>query len=290
MFEKNRMTSLLLTILFGTLVIIAFKIISILRLDLNQVITFNYFVAASFGFIFWDAPINFVLWQSMPWFEYSIVIGVFFILTYKLFGLSSDKAGLAITAVASKMSVVIPVMAGFLFFHDHVSLYKTIGILFVLLAFYFIFKTEKGIKINRQFILLPLLLLLGNGINDSLVKFTQHFYLNNDEGLFLSFIFLVALLIGMIYLFFSQFIKGKFFTMKNLLGGLILGSLNYWGAWFFIKSMDIFQASFLFPVVNVGIVCLSALISFIIFKENLSRTNWLGILLAVIAIILVSIG
>ncbi|MCB2207643.1 MAG: EamA family transporter [Bacteroidetes bacterium] len=284
------MAALLLTILFGTLIIIAFKVISILKLDLNQIITFNYFVAAGFGFLMWDAPLDFGLWQSMPWFELSIIIGVFFILTYKLFGLSSDKAGLAITAVASKMSVVIPVLAGFILFHDHLSVLKVVGILLVLLSFYFIFKPEKGLKINRQFILLPLLLLLGNGINDSMVKYTQHFYINHDEGLFLSFIFLVALGIGLIYLFFSQFIKGKFFTLKSLLGGLILGSLNYWGAWFFLKSMAAFQASFLFPVVNVGIVSLSALISFIIFRENLSKTNWLGILLAIVAIMLVSLG
>lgn len=90
--------------------------------------------------------------------------------------------------------------------------------------------------------------------------------------------------------FFSQFIKGKFFSIKSLIGGLILGSMNYWGAWFFIKSMAAFQASFIFPVVNVGIVSLSALISFIIFKENLSKTNWLGILVAIMAIILVSLG
>ncbi len=284
------MAALLLTILFGTLIIIGFKLISILKLDLNQVITINYLVAASYGFIIWDAPLDFGVWKSMPWFELSIIIGVFFILTYKLFGLSSDKAGLAITAVASKMSVVIPVLAGFLLFQDHLSILKIVGILLVLLSFYFIFKPEKGLKINRQFIMLPLLLLLGNGINDTMVKYTQHFYINNDEGLFLSFIFLVALGIGIVYLFFSQFIKGIFFSFKNLLGGLILGSMNYWGAWFFIKSMALFESSFLFPVVNVGIVSLSALISFIIFKENLSKTNWLGILMAIIAISLVSLG
>lgn len=138
------MAALFLTILFGTLIIIAFKVISIMRLDLNQVITINYLVAAGFGFLIWDAPLNFGLWQSMPWFELSIIIGVFFILTYKLFGLSSDKAGLAITAVASKMSVVIPVLAGFLLFHDHLSVLKIVGILLVLLSFYFIFKPEKA--------------------------------------------------------------------------------------------------------------------------------------------------
>ncbi len=167
---------------------------------------------------------------------------------------------------------------------------KITGIILVLVAFYLIFKPEKGLRINRHFILLPFLLLLGNGINDSLVKYTQHFYMNNDEGLFLSFVFLIAFIIGFVYLFFSQFIKGRYFSIKSVIGGIVLGSLNYWGAWFFIKSMEVFQASFLFPVVNIGIVSLSAVASFIIFKENLSKINWIGILVAILAILLVSLG
>ena len=177
------MLELLLTIIFGTFVIIFFKVISILKLDVQQIITINYLVAASFGFIIWNEPLSVELWQAKPWFWLSIIIGVFFIVTYRLFGYSSDKAGLAITAVASKMSVIIPVMAGFLVFHDHISLLKISGILLALISFYLIFKPEKGLKINHNFILLPLLLLVGNGINDTMVKYTQHFYLHNDENL-----------------------------------------------------------------------------------------------------------
>jgi len=284
------MPELILTIFFGALIIIVFKLISILKLDVTQIITLNYLVAVSFGFLIWDQPLSFGVWQSKPWFEFSIIIGVFFIITYRLFGFSSDKAGLAITAVASKMSVIIPVLAGFLLCHDHVSLLKITGIILVLVAFYLIFKPEKGLRINRHFILLPFLLLLGNGINDTLVKYTQHFYINNDVGLFLSFVYLTAFIIGIVYFFFSQVLKGRLFSLKSIVGGIVLGSLNYWGAWFFIKSMVVFQASFLFPVVNIGIVSLSALASFIIFKENLNKTNWLGILVAILAILLVSLG
>jgi drug/metabolite transporter (DMT)-like permease len=284
------MIELLLTIIFGTLVIIVFKVISLLKLDVQQIITINYLVAALFGFIIWNEPLSIELWYSKPWFGLSIIIGIFFIVTYRLFGYSSDKAGLAITAVASKMSVIIPVLAGFLVFRDHISLLKITGILMALLAFYLIFKPEKGLKINKQFIVLPLLLLLGNGINDTMVKYTQHFYLRNDEGLFLSFIFLVALIIGIIFLSVTQFSKGRFISFKSILGGVVLGSLNYWGAFFFIKCMEQFQSSFLFPVVNVGIVGFAAIVSFLIFRENLSKLNYLGIIIAIMAILFVSLS
>ena len=62
------MLELLLTIIFGTFVIIFFKVISILKLDVQQIITINYLVAASFGFIIWNEPLSFELWQAKPWF------------------------------------------------------------------------------------------------------------------------------------------------------------------------------------------------------------------------------
>jgi drug/metabolite transporter (DMT)-like permease len=284
------MTELFLTILFGTMIITGFKVLHLLKMDALQVITVNYLVAVAYGFSVWQEPFSLTIWTSKPWFEISIIIGVFFILTYFLFARSSEKAGLAITAVASKMSVVLPVMAGFLIFGDRVSVQKVTGVLLTLAAFYLIFLPKKGLKIDYRFVLLPLLLLLGNGMNDVLVKYSEYFYLNQDEGLFLSFIFFVALIIGLVALFFKQFIKGRFITLKNLTGGIILGSLNYWGAYFFLIAMEKYQASFLFPVVNVGIVGLSAIVSYLIFKEKLNKMNWVGILIAIIAIILVSMG
>ena len=281
---------LLLTILFGTMIITGFKVMYLLKLDVFQAITVNYLVAVLFGFTVWNAPFSFAIWSSKSWFGISIIIGVFFILTYVLFARSSEKAGLVITAVASKMSVVIPVLAGFLLFGDNLNIQKITGIVLTLAAFYLIFLPEKGLRIDYRFILLPFLLLLGNGMNDVLVKYAQHFYLDRDEGLFLSFVFFVALIIGVVVLFFKQFIKGKFITLKSLLAGIILGSLNYWGAYFFLVSMERYQASFLFPVVNVGIVGLSALVSYVVFKEKLSKINWIGIIIAIIAISLVSMG
>lgn len=288
--KTGGVVELLLTILFGTMIIAGFKVMYLLKLDIFQAITVNYLVAVLFGFTVWNAPFSFTIWLSKPWFELSIIIGVFFIVTYVLFARSSEKAGLAITAVASKMSVIIPVLAGFLLFGDNLNTQKIAGIVLTLVAFYLIFLPEKGLRIDYRFILLPFLLLIGNGMNDVLVKYTQHFYLNLDEGLFLSFVFFVALLIGVIVLFIKQFVKGRFITLKSLLAGVVLGSLNYWGAYFFLMSMEHYQASFLFPVVNVGIVGLSAMVSYLVFKEKLSKINWVGILIAIIAITLVSMG
>jgi drug/metabolite transporter (DMT)-like permease len=54
--------------------------------------------------------------------------------------------------------------------------------------------------------------------------------------------------------------------------------------------MEYFDSSLMFPVRNTGIVVLSALAGYFVFNEKLNRTNWTGILLAVVAILLVAAG
>jgi uncharacterized membrane protein len=49
------------------------------------------------------------------------------------------------------------------------------------------------------------------------------------------------------------------------------------------------SSSVIFPVNNMGIVLLSALLAWIVFKEKLSPVNWTGIVLSVVAIIMIAI-
>ena len=76
--------------------------------------------------------------------------------------------------------------------------------------------------------------------------------------------------------------------LRNIIGGMILGFLNFGTTYYLIMAMGVFQSTVLFPVQNVGIVVLSALAGFIIFKEKLSVINWIGILLSIIAILLIA--
>jgi uncharacterized membrane protein len=48
------------------------------------------------------------------------------------------------------------------------------------------------------------------------------------------------------------------------------------------------ESSTLFTINNVGIVMLSTLVGLLVFKEHISRKNWIGIGLAIVSIILVT--
>ena len=77
---------------------------------------------------------------------------------------------------------------------------------------------------------------------------------------------------------------------KNILAGIALGIPNYGSIYFLIKALDMhnLESSVIFPVNNVGIVALSVVCARILFNENLSLKNIVGVILAIISIALMN--
>ena len=284
------MLYLILAILTSSAIVVIFKLFDRYNINNIQAITTNYAIAAVLGFITAPGIISTNAIIVATWFPFALIVGITLILVFNVFALSSQKAGVAITAVSSKMSVVIPVTIGILFYHDVINIWIITGIIISLLAFYLTFKKEENVKLNKKYILLPLLLFIGNGSNDSLLKHSQKFYIGDETELFLSTAFLFSFIIGAIVLLIDILKNNRTLRIKNFAAGIILGLLNYASTYFFVKGLSHFQSSVFFPVFNVSIVCIAALVGYFIFREKLSKTNWLGILLALAAILIIALA
>lgn len=286
------MIFLVLTIIQSTAIFVVMKLFNRFKIDNWQAITVNYIVASAFGFLIYDGKISYDIVVEKDWFEFAMLLGLTFIATFFIFALSSQKVGVALTSVASKMSVVIPVVAGLILLSESITLLAAVGVIIALLAFYLTLGSGKNRSFPKKYIIFPLLLFLGNGINDTLMKYTEHHYVanNNDLILFLSVIFISSLVLGFSITLIRYF-RTKFkFHFRNILAGIILGMLNFGSTFYILKSMGEFDSSVVFPIANAGIVSLSALVGYLLFREKLSKQNWLGILLALLAILLIAIG
>jgi len=215
-------------------------------------------------------------------------MGLSLIISFNLFALSAQKAGVTVTAISSRMSVVIPVILGFLIFGDTAGFIKIAGIIIGLVAFYLTSKKEKNIRINKSYLFLPLLLFLMVGTNDSLMKAAEHFYITTDFVPFLATSFGFALNFGLIIFIFKSVKYKNAIEIKNVIAGIILGLLNWYSTLFVLKGLDIYQVSVFIPLYNVGLVASASLAGFLIFREKLSKINIAGIVLAIIAIILIA--
>lgn len=282
------MIYLILAILTSTLIIITFRLFEQFRINTLQAITINYFVASVFGYLSQAGGFSFAEIPAQSWFGVALVIGVTLIVAFNLFALSARYAGVSVTAISSRMSVIIPVALGFLLFEDTAGALKIAGIIVALVAFYFTSKRDKAITINPKYVYLPLLLFLAVGLNDSMMKVAEHFFINGDFVVFLATAFGVALLLGIVVLVVRE--KSLRFQFRNIVAGVILGLLNWFSTLYFLKGLDLFEVSFFVPVYNVGVVALASTLGFVLFSEKPTIPKLVGIGLAVLAIVLIANG
>lgn len=283
------MIYLFLSLLFSLLIVIVFKIFPYYKIKVSQSIIINYVTASICGFISMGEIPTIEFYTAPSWFYISLISGLFLILVFHVFAASAAKAGVAITAVSSKMSVIIPVIAGFFLFNESMPLLKITGIVLVMFSFYLIFKNPQGYSLNKRHLILPLLLFIGNGINDSVLKYAQfnHFHAPKDSVHFLTSAFSVSCVLGLLFFLVQMTFRKEKIHLKSLLAGIGLGLLNWFSTLFFLNGLELVDVSIFIPVFNAGIVILGALSGMILFREKLHRVNIIGIILSVVAISLI---
>ncbi|MGC8865205.1 MAG: EamA family transporter [Bacteroidales bacterium] len=279
-----------IALFFSSLIVITFKLIVRFRLQLLPVVFVNYITATLLGL---SSTHAFFVGQNLVklgWFPYALAGGLLFIITFLLMGISTRHAGLAITSVAGKMSVVIPVAMGFLLLSERPTPLKVSGIFMALMAFYFVFGIRKDTspETRHQLSIFPLLLFLSTGLGDSLIKYAQVHAIGNDFLPFLTVVFGVCLLLGILLLGYQNAWNNENRNWKNLLAGVALGSFNWYSTVFLLQAMQSMEASVIFPAFNAGMVAIASLSGTLLFGEKLRPLNWLGIFMAIAATLLVA--
>lgn len=281
--------SIFVSILFG----ISFKLIAVTKTNSFQAIIINYIVAGSLGFLTTKSNVTPLNAPEQPWFYFALGLGLVFIGSLFVIAETTAKLGISVAQVANRMSVVIPISLAILFYGDSLTALKIIGIVLAIIAVYLVsHKQNSDTPQQKNWWLFPLIIFICSGIIDSTINYAQRNLLNDTNfDAFLSTIFSTAFLFGMIVLLYQLIIKKEKFQFKSIPAGIILGVINYGTMFFIIKALNskILEPSALFPINNLSILTLSTIISVIVFKEKLSKKNWLGIALSLMAILILGL-
>ncbi len=290
---------LILCILSATSIFVVFKTIDRLGIPSFPIIVINYLVATILGFLINPRQISPASIREMEWLPISVIIGVMFIILFFIIAFSSRKAGISVTTVASKMSVIFPILFSLIIDpSDRLTIIKTAAIICTLCGVSLtVYKPFRG-TLNLSAIYIPLILFVGMGVVDSMVKYAQHNFVNdNDTVLFSAILFLNAFVTGIIVLpFFPKFHRS--FLNPTIWGwGMLLGIVNFGSIFFLVRALNYMSpsgsgidSSVIFGMNNIGIVGLSVLLGLWIFRERLRPINWLGIILSAVAILFFALG
>ncbi|MCX8148626.1 EamA/RhaT family transporter [Thermaurantimonas aggregans] len=250
----------------------------------------NYLVALALGLMVDSGS---VLKNSrLDFWPYVILIGFLFITLFGLMAKVTQEYGVAVVSVAVKMSLAIPVVFSLVYFQERLSILNGVGILLAFPALLLSVVNTSGSNGRVQIGFMPIVLFIGSGILDALLKYVQQVHLTEEtSALFSALCFGSAFVFGAATLIGRRILKGDtLMDMRSFIGGIALGIPNYGSIYFLVRALQLpgMDGSRAFPINNMGIVILSALVSVLIFKEKITTAKRLSIFLAVTAIVLMS--
>ena len=286
------MIYLILSILFSTSILVWFKFIEKQQQNILIAIIVNYIVAVIAGILLNYNKIDYEAVDIASWWHFALIMGILFIINFMVMALSIKKAGISATSVATKMSVIIPMLFSIVFYSENLGLLKLCGIIIALLAvFLSVMKKPEKKAFSFKYALFPIYLFLGSGLIDSLIKFSQDKHIDeNNISIFSASIFGVSAISGIIFLLFRFRKYKKLINPQVIFSGTILGLLNFGALYSIIKALESSKiaSSSVFLINSVSIVGLSVLIAVLFFREKPGIMNWIGIALSIIAIFILT--
>ncbi|MDG1477211.1 MAG: DMT family transporter [Vicingaceae bacterium] len=286
------MIDIVLTIVAFNVLIIFFKLFPKYGIDNLQALIINYFVAGGLSLYFSEQSFSFEYILASSWIYHAVIIGILFIVTFNLYATGTQKVGIAITTIANKLSLLIPVgIALILYPNEHITFLKVIGFILAIVGIYLSSTQQKKLSFDKKYIWLIILVFVGQGIADSIFNNAQKTVVNEaDKGLFFMCLLFMAGLSGIIILLGKSIKEKPQIKFKNLFAGLLFGLPNYITITLFFGALENsgLAATQVYPIISMGVVILSALVGLILFKEKLSLRNWIGLGFAIWSIFVIT--
>lgn len=278
---------LLFSVLCSVSVGILFKIAKRYSVSFQQVINWNYVIAITLCYLFYQPEISAVN-ANAPWPVYTI-LAILLPTIFLILAASVRHIGIVKTDIAQRFSLFIPILIAYFVFKEAISPLKFCGLFIGFTAIFLTLYKKESRQDNQNNWLYPAIVLLGFGTIDVFFKqIASYKEIPYTTSLFV--VFCGALVVSTAITLYKTVFKKEQLNRLSLLFGVLLGLLNFGNILFYLKAHKALadNPSTVFATMNFGVILLGSLVGIIVFKEKISRTNYIGIILALIAIIVIT--
>ena len=291
------MLYLVASILLSVMLLLNFRIFPRFGVNTTQAIILNYPVCFLTGLLLMPAGQSFSLDLSQIWTWMALALGVGFIITFLLSGASTQQSGITATSLANNLSLVIPVtfsllvLGGGKVFDGFNYLGLVLALVAVGLSTYK--APERGATSQTvNTIWLPIAVFLMYGLTNTVINYMNVRYItatNQTIPVTLTMV-LGAIIAGVVLLVVRLIRDRERIEGRNLVAAISLGIPNFLSFYTLLLALSAFggNGAFVYPVYNIGVILVAALMAALFFKEKLSLLNKIGLGLAVLAIGLIS--
>jgi len=287
------MIYLLLALAGSGVIPVLFRAFETWRINLFWAIPVNYLACITIGSVLAQGRFGAMAMATQPWIWLAAVQGFLLAVNFFLLARTAQRAGVAIAALASRVSVAVPAFLAFFLYGDSLTLMKVAGLAAALVALYLCTAPERGTAQQSSRLLqnLPVLVFVTFGCYFSILKYLQTHYL--DASMYHAYVmcgfifaFATAITIG----FTKGVIARAEFRLRHVVAGLFLGMVNYLAVYALLRVLALqgWESSQIFPIYSVGVVAVSAVLAVLLFKERLSRQKTFGLAVGMLAVILLN--
>lgn len=278
---------LLLTIISSTSIALILKYSDTRKGEPIVLLAGNYLVASLIGFAL--LTLNDGKIFSVQTLLYGSGLGFLFVLSFFVYAKAISYAGTGLATTSSRLSVIIPILFSIIIFNELPNELHLFGFLFTVITFIFFYFSVKENSSNSDGVvkyLLLFLVLIGIGINDFAIKVFKGWKPEQEEPFFVFFIFSSAFVYTLIFII-TKKVKIK---KETAILGMFLGIPNVFSTIFLLAALSFLPAILVYPFVNVGIILLTTVLAFLIWKEKLNRRGVLALASGLLAILFLSLG
>jgi drug/metabolite transporter (DMT)-like permease len=269
-----------------------FKLFPRYKIDALHAIVVNYTLCFLLGVLLNPdkgmMPISEVI--KTDWFKIDLLLGVIFISGFTITAKAIQQSGITLTTMMQKMSILVSVTVSVMLFHEPFGGWQILGLCFAVGAIIAINQQAEDQPKHGSYLYLAIVLLSSAAIEVILLFVERNNIVQGQHHLFTSYGFGVAAVVGWIIVAYQWISRRERMTRQDWIGGLLLGLPNFLTIYFLLLMLNQgWNGSVLFPVLNVTVLALITLTAWLVFKEKLRPVNWLGIVLAVGAILLIGL-
>jgi len=279
------MMYLVLSVTCSVTVAVLLKLARRYAVDVRQAVAVNYVVAASLCVALLQPSLADLRQPATPW-MILVALGVLLPTVFLAMAASVRYAGIVKSDAAQRLSLFIPLLAAFVLFDEALSAQKLWGIAAAFAALACLIGRNMGASVDgsaARFVWLwPLAVWLGYGVIDVLFKQMARAGTAFAGGL------LAAFMLAAVVIFAYLLAVRVRWRWRYAVAGGLLGLANFGNILFYIRAHQHFpnDPALVFAAMNIGVITAGTLVGASAFGERLTRRNWVGLVLAVGAIVI----
>lgn len=217
--------------------------------------------------------------------------GVFFVVALVCMQSSIRANGAGLTAAFARLGLVVALGLSILLFRERPTALQLIGAGLTLIAI-LLLRTDGGGEGRRRtgkgFGLL-LLTLGSGGCADAMAKVFDVYGNRAEDRLYFFWLFVTAVLLCTALLLAEKKRTGKAVLPKEFAAGVLVGVPNYFSSYLLLRAIQVIPATVAYPSYSTATILLVMALSALLFRERLTRRQWPGVVLILIALALLNL-